>query len=363
MKFLTILFLSILLWSCSSLKINKFNDVNELTNNALSYDLPQSEIWVELELEKTTFLPGPYSSYAKEFLELDLVKKNEAVIWRIKGVSLESSSLVDTSQNYIISGPIERIKAENLSQILSKEQTLYNASFIAEDNSSIVPDFPELTLKKLLIEQSKTSYKTVTVDSVTKRVPVTNTVVRNKTLEEMAKDASKTLLKIRKRKFRLITGVNEKLPKDKALEQMLDELNKKEDYYLSLFIGKEKREYTKVNYIILPVAYQKHNICSFDPQNGIVQDTLENTNIILNVEMTGSGNSSLSAKYKQTEDLLPYRKPQIVKVTVEQNQKPIIIKEMSIPQLGTIEYIPLKFLMDYKIKMDSKSGALIGIEK
>ena len=354
MKFLYFLVMGILLWSCSSLKMEKASDITEIKSNAVVYQIPQNEIQINFELTELSYTSGLFSEYSKIFLEVEPLKNQSESAWCITDVSINSKLVDDSSQVYIISGAIDKIHPANLLQITRTKPVVNNQQELHLDSpDNYLPNYTEISLKKLIIEQSKTSYKTVTVDSVTKRIPVMNTVVRNKTKKEMAKDASKTLAKIRKRKFRLMAGLNEKMPKAGALKIMIDELDKKEAYYLSLFMGVEERTTKNISFSVLPTNFEKHLLFSFDKEKGIHQDTLINKQVWLSFEEDNSGNEcDLSSKYKNTEKLFPYRKPQVVDVLVLRDEKPIAKMQTSISQFGAIRYLPLDLLKTTKISIE-----------
>jgi hypothetical protein len=182
-------------------------------------------------------------------------------------------------------------------------------------------------------------------------------VVRNKTTEEMAKDASKTLAKIRKRKFRLMAGMNDKLPKENALKIMIEELDKKEAYYLSLFFGKEIKETKTINISVLPTEYKKYLLFYFDEKTGLSQDKTQGNPVWLNIEEDQLAiNVDLSSKYDKTERLLPYRSPKMVKLSLLQNSKSILQTQLPLAQFGVINYLPLSFLKESKIIINSETG-------
>ena len=365
MRTLFILIFVTLLWSCSSLKIHKASEVSEIKANTIVYQLPQNQLDLIFELEKATFIKGPYSQYAKTYLELEPPQKEDFVSWRISGISLDNTAVLDTNCTYLLTGAIDKILVSNRRELLGLDSNplVSNELRLFSEPEKILPDYTELTLKKLIIEDSKTSYKTVTVDSISKRIPIVNIVVRNKTTEELAKDAAKTLAKIRKRRFRLIAGMDTNSPQQKSLILMLEELNQKEQQYLELFMGKTIVEKQRFTLSVLPTEYKKYFLFYFDKNKGIVADETKGIPVWLNIDNVSLvPEVDLASKFVDTDKMLPYRIPQRVQLSVEQNQTLIWKAQTYLAQLGRISYVNLDILKTNKLKIDTKTGALIGLE-
>ena len=368
MRIVSLLIFASFLWSCSSLKMQKASDVEEIKGQAIVYQLPQNQIDVEVELTKTTFVSGPYSEYSKTYLEIEPLQRKVSEVWRISGVNMQVVAISDTSHTYLLMGAIDKLSASNLSQLSNNSSASNNSKGTFKNYSKpqmLIPYFNELSLKKLIIEDKKTSYKEVTVDSISKRIPIVNIVVRNKNTEEMAKDAAKTLAKIRKRKFRLIAGLNDKFPKKGDIELMIEELDKKEKYYLELFMGYSYEEKSIVSISVLPSEYKKYYLFKFNVDKGVVDSSLlsQGRMIELNFEPYSSVEDfDISSKIKKTENLLPYRIPKKVNLSVIANSKTIYENQVQLAQFGQISYLPLNLLKNSKIKIEQKTGAIIGIE-
>jgi len=363
MKIVSLLIFVSLLWSCSSLKIKSAKDVEEIKGQAIVYQLPQNQIDIKIELTKTTFVPGPYAQYAKTYLEIDPLQTEASEQWRISDIQMQVVAVPDTAHTYLLMGAIDKISSENLAQLSGNIGTEKNVIVFQnyEQVAPVIPYFNELTLKKLIIEDKKTSYKEVIIDSISKRIPVENIVVRNKNTEEMAKDAAKTLAKIRKRKFRLVAGLNDSFPKKGDIQIMIDELNKKEQYYLELFMGKLFEEKESFSISIIPDEYKKYFLFQFDTKNGIIDNSLVSKGKTVELKLESYSKLEgfdMSSKIKKTEKLLPYRIPEKLFVSVVSEGKELYKNQLNLAQFGRISYFPLSLLKDSNIKIDSVTGAL-----
>lgn len=360
---ITIGVMLIVLASCASLKVQKMNEVKEPKANQLAYTLPKASIQFKFTFTKYQFIPGPYADYTRQFLEVDPPKKRQEIWWELGEIEHELLTSKDTSQAYAISGNVEKITPENWTQLLNFQVMEEDSQSFVTNKSGTEQDlyFSELTLKKLIIEESKTSYKMITVDSVRKRVPVVNTVLRNKTMEELAKDAAKSLTKIRKRKFRLMAGMNEKLPKSKALELMLEELDKKEQQYLELFIGKTVSHEFIYRKEIYPDHMGSYPLMSWNRISGPTNKVIASDQVVLNIHGEALPNDSIEENLKYAK-FLPFKSASNTPISVTYKNKTIYSAVVQFPQLGELQYLPLDFLKNKTIKLNPKTGVLQNIQ-
>lgn len=362
-KLFLILTIPVLL-ACSSLKINKISINDSIKTNSFIYQLPQNEIQLVFHLQKTTFIPGPFANYAEDFLEIKPLKSSDEVDWNIEKIDVQSYAIVDTNQIYSLTGALNKILPENMSQLMSLQN--YSKPTLTVESYSklplIIPEFSEIGLKKILIENSETSYKTITIDSVAKKIPIVNKVIRNKTTEELAKDAAKTLTKIRKRKFRLIAGLNEKLPKAESLKMMLEALDQKEQEYLELFFGKTSKEVYLYQVSVKPLELKKYLLFYFDKKEGVIENKTKGMPVWFNLEPSANINNS-KLKFTKSEKYLPYKTNVIVPFSIIENNTTLLQSKVELAQFGTIQYLPLELLKTSKLNYNPHTGSIISIEK
>lgn len=365
MRFVYVFLFSLLLVSCASLKINKVSELEALKSNSIIYQLPRTEVQAYFQLEKTSFIPGPYAEYAKTYLEIEPLEQEAFTKWRISKAHLETRSVEDTAHTYSISGNLSCLPASNLDFLfnISANRTEQTKLEQYSDAFNFLPEYSELTVKKLMIEESKTSYKTVVVDSLTKRIPIVNTVLRNKTTEELAKDAAKTLTKLRKRKMRLMTGVDEHLPKAGNLQIMLDAIDQKEQQYLELFFGKTNIEYQKLQVSVIPSEYKKYLLFYFDEEEGFIDNKTKGDPVWLNVEaLNPNTGQNINDKYSQKEKMLPYRPLQKVALSIMNYEQNIYESKQGLAQFSKLRYMPLQLLKKTQMQLNPINGTIKVLE-
>ena len=73
-------------------------------------------------------------------------------------------------------------------------------------------------------------------------------------MEDKAREAAAFIYKIRKRRFKLISGQYDTHPESTALETAVRELNELEDNYLALFIGRYTTDTLTHRYQYIPTS-------------------------------------------------------------------------------------------------------------
>lgn len=360
MRYILILITAILMGACSpGLKVYKKTDNQSPKETGLEYRLPKNKLDILFTVKKTKLTPGPFAKYAKQYLEIapNVIKESE--YQEIVSVEHQLSSVKDTSNVYLITGGLDKISAENWLQLndLSSPKGHRFTIQKSADESTHLPDFTERTLKKIMIEESKSSYKTVVIDSTTRRIPITNTVLRNKSEEEIAKDAAKTLRKIRKRKLRLIGAINEKFPKSGDIRFMIEKLEQEEQKYLELFMGKKQSVNEQFVVSFVPNDYKSYRLFNFSEQQGRIQARSPESSVILKLKPIDEATEKTSGTSFDS-NLLPYRVPGGALLEISYGGELLYQTNIYLAQFGTVHYLPAQFLKQKSIKFDTLTGAV-----
>lgn len=256
MKSLTYIFILFMLVACSTGRFTttNFHNLAGFEENSHVYALPKTRIVVHVEAEKTEITPGPYHQYAKKYLGIEGVPTMSTNQFEIKDIAVSTQSITDP--DYIYSVRNENFK--NLESVLNDYRNkglIMHESASAYYNKSLeVQDKPEeiyytdLSIKPFYHSPER---KDATSNQYTS-VPFSAKQTNLKTTEEKAEEAAKFLFKIRKRRFKLLAGQYEVFPEGVALEAAVQELDKLEAEYLSLFIGKQRRQILNRTYTFTP---------------------------------------------------------------------------------------------------------------
>ena len=100
-------------------------------------------------------------------------------------------------------------------------------------------------------------------------------------------------MRLRKRLFKLLSGAYNKLPEVKSVDAIVSELNKEEEEYLSLFIGKTFTRTIHHRFFFTPSlnSDNKKTITYLHPDKGIVADKSVKT-LPINIEIEQTNNLS-----------------------------------------------------------------------
>lgn len=399
MKQVVYLILIILLTSaCASQKVvnSSFSVVNikndtSFTQNALIYALPRTVIKVNVEISKIESYRGPYCQYAKKYLGIDddAVIFSDNVSYDISNIDIESYSEPDTNCFFLVkSQNDEMANLLNLSQnglILSINKDIdvksekQNTNFYDynDDNDFF---FINQSVKKNIQSINKKSYKTIKTDSSLIRIPLSTKHIVVKSTELKAEEAANFIIKIRKRKFKLMSGMYEKFPDGEAVNCMIKELDKLEKDYLSLFIGKTiktKKEYT-FNYIPDESLTTNQNILFyFSSDKGILINKNYINRTVANKQISGYpiiidvDNLNFTNKLKNKFDEMKspkntffYRIPDYATVRIINGNKVIASKKMLIAQFGKLGSLPSNLIKNkYHIEFYKDYGSIKSVNK
>ncbi|MCF8380459.1 MAG: DUF4831 family protein [Bacteroidales bacterium] len=352
------LFLIIFASSCSvplNFQLSKIGAEPEEYKQRIVYSLPETVLRIDIEIEKETYIPGPYKLYAKRFLGLDNVIQDFSFQYKINSVDLKSFSEADPELFFsvnVIKGSMQWDKYLSLTKhgfIFQPGQSDF-LPIVSEkgimDNSST--SFHELSMKTNLTEVKDTLYKTIVSDTMLIRLPVVTTSQQVRTLEQKAMEAAKNLFLIRENRFYTITNIDGDYPDGKAMEIMVSEMDKMEKAYFELFAGRVVRQKFTRSFIYTPDPSnenQTYRLCSFSATKGL-SDKKEGYDINLelipmnNVPLISDSILSLEPS-EMTVNKLVYRIPDMAKVRINLMDEVLYENRIGIYQFGSILDIPV----------------------
>ena len=216
--------------------------------------MPKTKLNINVDVVKTAFYKGPFSEYAKEYLGIENVIENNSTEYKLSNIDIVPTVENDNYYTYLLTNYSKNIntfsyfEGTNVISALNTSTDEPEIAFINKDfnnETGFVP-FKDRTVKPLVIEKSDTVWKTILVDSVYKRIPKVNTAIAPRTVKEQAYMASRFILKIRKRRLRILTGMDRKYPTGNTLKKIISEL-----LYVTELLKNRKN---------LPKKYQDHQL-------------------------------------------------------------------------------------------------------
>lgn len=368
-KYLIFVFLVTIFAGCYSLKVEKLSEAKKVKDFPLVYVLPQTAFKIKVELEKTTQTPGPYKQFAAEYLGVSSIIEEENVDWKIVSVNIIEYPIPDTSCYFMIRNSQNNIAEKmqiskegfllSLSNSKSTKHDLFSG-YGLENNiwDSEEVFFEELPIKKISKIQIDTTYRIVSTDTSTIRIPSYKKFMTQKSEAELAHDAADFIIRLRKRRAKLIMGLYEKYPDGKAFESMVSEMNIMESNYLSLFLGLENIESFCYSYDFIPGKKQLNEstiLFRFSKQNGpLDKSSSEGTPVL--IQISNLQNTSVidslyqnNSKLQSSNKGLVYRIPGRAKIKLSINKEILAEKVSMVAQYGSLHSLSSKILKNTNI--------------
>ncbi len=378
--FIILLFSSVLLFNnCQSIKVTNLKGLKKIDEQSLIYALPQTIVKLEVTTFKTINKKGVFSDFSEKYLGLKNVILKDGETWQMANIKITTEAEADPQHFYVlnVNGNNNSGKFLNLNEkgiIVGINSDFSKCSNNEETNINLLKkeekylSYGNLNIKKNSEEKKETVMKKVRKDTSFIKVPIQKKHIKIKSLKEQAEEAAKFITKVRKRRFKLQAAKYKKLPDGKALEVMVDGLNKLEDQYLSLFIGITKIEEKKEVFYFTPNLDDstKTSLFLFSDIRGIERD-LNKNGVPIEIEVLKRNKIYfLKQKYEEnykTKNGIVYRFPEECEVKIWDNEKLLANKKISVSQYGRTLVLPSKILnKKTTVEFYEKTGMLKNIK-
>ncbi|MFC2151170.1 DUF4831 family protein [Bacteroidota bacterium] len=348
----------------SETRITKLENSKVMPQSGIIYTLPRTNLKFTIEASKTDIIPGPYFEYAEKYMGLENVPEERTSVWKIKNINISTYTDIDPEQYYILepSGKInidfnKLIQNGNILPINKSIEYNFSNEFYGINDSKNEIVFTDLSVTKYIGEEKVTYYKRVQRDSLFAKVPVTKTQSVYKSFEDKAEEAANFIFMIREKRFELLTGMADFFPEGQSLEVAISELNRLEDDYLELFIGKQVTSNYSATFEFVPTEKelaQPYILFRFSEEKGVLSpNDLRGRPIIIELEKKDQTKnlSFLMADQINREGVnyknkLYYRIPDLVQVKIFDGNTLLATRKVNVEQYGTVVLFPAMFLMD-----------------
>jgi hypothetical protein len=210
------------------------------------YALPRTGLMIHVGVQKTSYTPGPYSMYSQKYMGYANVRTSKEVKWMITSLEVESFSEADPNALFkamdIVASQLAQLNSGVIAGVgisgLVSDDLVRGTAFI---NPDIVPlvDFPDL---------SSNDYYNIEVNPETGA----ETMVL-KSQEEKAREVADYIMRLRKKRSYTILDPSDAVPEDgTAYAVFVQEAQRIEKEYLSLFVGKESISQHQFSFSFVP---------------------------------------------------------------------------------------------------------------
>jgi hypothetical protein len=316
---------------------------------------PKTVLDFSVRTVKESFLPGPYAKFSEKYIGINTNITN-STRWSVVCVTLSLLQEPDYSRVYTVEGTQKEVG--KVFELIKMSRLFPAAELWLPDKVTkqfVVPQvfaasaYTDLGTSPFVITEKNTYYSRVPVDSGFIKVPVQKNVVVETNQEDRAKAAADFLFSIRKRRFDLISGEIDHALDGKAMEVSLAELDKLEEAYLSLFIGKTLVDTFTYHFSYVPTQAPSQNaiLFRFSEQQGILgNENLSGRPIMVEVSFDSTITRFSNAgrklpSLKKGTVLFPYILPSIAHIEMSDGKMEMLSCRVSIIQLGQVEYFPV----------------------
>ncbi len=346
----------------SQINVVPFNDGKPSTDkDGIIYSLPRNVIQVQIEVVKTEIFKGPYADFASKLLGISDVITENSVVYEVGKVNLTTISEIDPDQFYFIEID-DKVKDSRSLMVTYSEagfisgfadigqvkKEVRNALVSGNFSNENLKPFRDL-MKPVLIEKVDTIIRRISIDTTTIEEKVLKRSISEKTPEQQAREVADLIYRIEDNKFSLVTGYQEVNYSRESLEFMLNQLNKMEREYLSLFKGNIRKTSQQFTYYVTPESNKEgtlETVCRFSKTKGLSdKSTSGGESVSLIVTPLGQ-NKTIEDFVKQRDQAsrklhgFYYRIPEKTQVTLRVGGVPVAEEQMMISQMGLITFLP-----------------------
>lgn len=240
----------------------------QVPTGAVVYSLPRTVVNVQVTFEKTVFTPGPYAKYAQKYLG-SAPKVNAGTSYAVKAVKLIPTMEADPSARYTVVLPDKGGVGGNFLSFSRQGLISIPCGNMGE---GVATTFDNVDPEELfrgkdpqgnLATVTTTLYKTVKNEAGEyEKVPVQQSQTVAKSLEKKAEETAAMILSLRQKKTDIITGDTDATFAGEALRTAIDEIDKLEDEYMSLFYGVASRsEEVRIYYVVPKAGVNSYTVC------------------------------------------------------------------------------------------------------
>lgn len=302
-------------------------------HSQVTYSLPATAVTLEVTAVKESFVAGPYAKYAKQYLGIEVSSQNYSRT-TVTEIKLSHSLVADMTSTFTTSS---WKKGSKFLALTSQGLVAFeDAATEANTNWLVIPAEPA---------QGEVVF-TAPVPGNGIEFPIPWEVAPNKPMEYLAKDAAEIILSARRERYNITIGNTDATFSGESLGAALEELQRLEDEYLPLFVGKKTVTVQHGSFSVCPSASrskQHYPAFAVSDEAGLLPNTnsggtvyyLDFTSSILSssgIVPVGSGQGSA----------IHYRVPAICDVTLSLDGNILSSSSVPVYQLGRELTMPAK---------------------
>ena len=324
---------------------------------AVVYYMPKTELEITIDYELIEQQPGVFYQYAERYLGAQQIIIEESQNYQLVGVKTQVVSSADTQR------PFKVVAQKGMNtQLVS----------LSEDGRLVGYGLENASLQFSERSQSELQDGTECLQARGEELmPLLEEQFMAGSVAKMAEGAAKQIYRIRETRLNILAGDVEHVPADgKAMELVLNELNKQEQALVALFVGTTKVTRHTHTLLYTPAeSVENEVICRLSAHNGMVdKNDLSGEPIYLTLDATYR-TLLPGVYYDKNAPVLSqiyYNLPGEAQVALSFKGKKVAEQNVTVAQYGVA--IPLvQDLFTTKptpiIKINKETGNILSIEK
>ncbi len=319
------------------------------------YSLPSTSLSFEVEAVRENFYAGPYAKYASKYLGID-VRQQDAVTYTLSGVRMTAFAEADLSKRYLIDLKDEQAYTSFLKLTASGLVSSAGAAAGREQEWRFpviaAGDYAGKSVPANLTTEATTLYKSVKNDSGYGKVAVKQDMIVEKSEEMRAAELAKMIFSLREQRMSIITGDTDASYSGEAMGAALQEINRLEQEYMSLFTGYSEFGTQKMTFDVTPEKDRDNQIyIAFrisDTAGLLPADNLAGKPVVLEI-MPEAISAPVTDGKKVKKSKVPgiiYRIPATCSVRLTDGMTVIMQSKVPVYQLGEDCSLPLSIVVD-----------------
>lgn len=311
----------------------------------VSYALPRTVVALEVQADLEEFHAGPYAKYARKYLGVD-AKSEDSSVCRVTSVKMTPYSEADQSRRFSYAPGKDQ---STFLALTSQGLVSFGGASAAETQwrfpASVDGAVSEAGMSRNLTSESATLYKDVSdgADGYS-TVAVQQKMVVEKSPETKASEAADMIFRLREKKIDIITGDTDATFSGEALQAAVRELDRLEEEYMALFLGRTVSRPQTMTFEVEPAAKtgtQKIVAFRISDEDGLVSsDNVSGRPCVLELvpdEVSAASSAEKGASVKS----LYYRIPAVCSARLSDGADVLLQGRIPVYQMGTESSLPI----------------------
>jgi hypothetical protein len=322
----------------------------KLPLGAIVYSLPSTTIHFDVVADHESFIAGPYAKFAQKYLGVP-AREESAETYKLKSVEMTPYIEADYSTNYALNIGNSKNASANFLEFMSQGLIVWSDSYAGKEEKMRFQNmqkgnvFNQTQPTQNLTNEKTTLYKTVQTASGLEKVAVQQNQVVEKSLEKRAEETSNLIFKLRAKRVEIITGETDATFSGEALKAAVEEINRLESEYLTLFIGKSSYDTQRMSFDLVPSPdNQKQIYIAFrisDTQGLLPSSNIAGRPVVLELSVEEKVAAAPKMDLNNTKGRVIYRRPAAMVAKVLDGQALLMQTRIPVYQLGTLLSFPL----------------------